>query len=155
MSSRKDAKAFKTILLAGVIAGVLDIVAAVVTTVLRDRPPMRMLQSIASGVLGQNSYNGGIKTASLGLVLHFIIATGWAAVFYLASRKLTFLVRQPIISGLLYGIFVFCIMNLVVLPLSAFPHKVSFSLSSVIIGVTVLMFCIGLPIALMVRRYST
>lgn len=155
MSSRKEPKAFKTILLAGVIAGVLDIVAAVVTTVLRGRPPMRMLQSIASGLLGLNSYNGGLKTAALGLVLHFIIATGWAAVFYVASRKLSFPVRQPIISGLLYGIFVFCFMNLIVLPLSAFPHKVSFTLSSVIIGVSVIMFCVGLPIALIVRRYST
>ena len=155
MSSIKESKAYKTILLAGLVAGVLDIVAAVVTTVLRDRPPMRMLQSIASGLLGLNSYNGGLKTAALGLVLHFIIATGWAAVFYAASRKLSFLVRQPIVSGLLYGIFVFCFMNLVVLPVSAFPHKISFPLSSVIIGVSVLMFCVGLPIALIVRRYST
>lgn len=154
MSLSKDTKAYKTILLAGVIAGVLDITAAAVTTILRDRPPMRMLQSIASGLLGSNSYNGGVKTAALGLLLHFIIATGWAAVFYAVSRKVGFLVRQPIISGLLYGIFVFCVMNLVVLPLSAFPHQVTFPLSNTIIGVTVIMFCVGLPIALIVRRFA-
>jgi len=154
MSSNAGSKPYKVILLAGLIAGVLDIVAAAITTVLRGRPPMRMLQSIASGVLGLNSYNGGLKTAALGLLFHFIIATGWAAVFYLASRKLTFLVRQPIVSGLLYGIAVYCFMNLVVLPLSAFPHQLSFPLSSVIIGVSVLMLCLGLPIALIVRRYS-
>jgi len=154
MSLSQDSKAYKTILLAGVIAGVLDITAAVVTTVLRDRPPVRMLQSIASGVLGPNSYNGGGKTAALGLLLHFIIATGWAAVFYAVSRKVGFLVRQPIISGLLYGIFVFCVMNLVVLPLSAFPHRVTFPLSNTIIGVAVIMLCVGLPIALIVRRFS-
>ena len=90
-----------------------------------------MLQSIASGVLGLNSYNGGLKTAALGLGLHFIIATGWAAIFYLASRKLKFMVQQPIVSGLLYGIAVYCLMNLVVLPLSAFPHKMQFPLSGV------------------------
>lgn len=154
MSPNKGMKPYKTILLAGLIAGVLDIVAAAVTTLLRSRPPMRMLQSIASGVLGLDSYNGGLKTAALGLVLHFIIATGWAAVFYAASRKLTFLVHQPIVSGLLYGIAVYCFMNLVVLPLSAFPHKMSFPLSSVLIGVTIIMLCVGLPIALIVRRYS-
>jgi len=154
MSSSEESKAYKTILLAGLVAGVLDITAAVVTTILRGRPPVRMLQSIASGVLGLASYNGGLKTAALGLVLHFIIATGWAAVFYAASRKLTFLVRQPIVSGLLYGIAVYCFMNLVVLPLSAFPHKVTFPLSSLIIGVVVLMLCVGLPISLIVRRYS-
>jgi hypothetical protein len=154
MSLSKDTEAYKTILLAGVIAGLLDITAAVVTTILREKPPLRMLQSIASGLLGLNSYNGGLKTAAFGLLLHFIIATGWAAVFYAVSRKVGFLVRQPIISGLLYGIFVFCIMNLAVLPLSAFPHKVTFPLSNTIIGVTVIMFCVGLPIALIVRRFS-
>jgi uncharacterized membrane protein YagU involved in acid resistance len=113
-----------------------------------------MLQSIASGLLGLDSYNRGLKTAALGVVLHFIIATGAAAVFYAASRKLTFLVRQPIISGLIYGIAVYFFMNLVVLPLSAFPHKVTFPLSSLIIGLVVHMLCVGLPIALVVRRYS-
>ncbi len=154
MSPNEGSKPYKIILLAGLVAGILDIIAAAITTILRGRPPTRMLQSIASGVLGLDSYNGGLKTAALGLVFHFIIATGWAAIFYAASRKLTFLVRQPIVSGLLYGIAVYCFMNLVVLPLSAFPHKMSFPLSSVLIGVSVIMFCVGLPIALIVRRYS-
>jgi uncharacterized membrane protein YagU involved in acid resistance len=145
---------FKTILLAGLVAGVLDLTAAVVTTLLRGRPPTRMLQSIASGLLGLDSYNGGLKTAALGVVLHFIIATGAAAVFYAASRKLTFLVRQAIVSGLLYGIAVYFFMQLVVLPLSAFPHRVTFPLSGVLIGLGVHMLCVGLPISLIVRRYS-
>jgi hypothetical protein len=154
MSSREGSKPFKTILLAGLVAGVLDLTAAVVTTILRGRPPTRMLQSIASGVLGLDSYNGGLKTAALGVVLHFVIATGAAAVFYAASRKLTFLVRQAIVSGVFYGIVVYFFMNLVVLPLSAFPHKVTFPLSSLVIGLGVHMLCVGLPIALVVRRYS-
>jgi hypothetical protein len=154
MSPNEGSKPYKTILLAGLVAGVLDIIAAAITTVLRGRAPMRMLQSIASGVLGLDSYNGGVKTAALGLGLHFIIATGWAAIFYAVSRRVTFLVRQPIVSGLLYGIAVYCFMNLVVLPLSAFPHQMSFPFSAVAIGVTVIMLCVGLPIALVVRRYS-
>lgn len=154
MSPSEGSKPYKTILLAGSIAGVLDITAAVATTLLRSRPPTRMLQSIASGVLGLNSYNGGLKTAALGLVLHFVIAAGAAAVFYAASRKLTILVQQAIISGVLYGIAVYFFMQLVVLPLSAFPHKVSFSLSGLLIGLGVHIFCVGLPISLVVRRYS-
>jgi uncharacterized membrane protein YagU involved in acid resistance len=151
---RRGSEPYKIILLAGLIAGVLDLTAAVVTTVLRGREPVRMLQSITSGLIGLESYNGGLKTAALGVVLHFIIATGAATVFYAVSRKLTFLLRQPIISGLLYGIAVYFFMNLVVLPLSAFPHRVTFPLSSLIIGLVVHMFCVGLPIALVVRRYS-
>ncbi|MCM3872012.1 MAG: hypothetical protein ND895_15110 [Pyrinomonadaceae bacterium] len=153
--SSKGWKSYQIILLAGLVAGVLDITAAAITTLLRGGKPLRMLQSIASGLLGLDSYNGGLKTSALGLLLHFIIATGWAAVFYLASSKLEFLLRQAIVSGLLYGIAVYCLMNLVVLPLSAFPHKISFPLSSLVIGVTVLMLCVGLPISLIVRRYSS
>jgi uncharacterized membrane protein YagU involved in acid resistance len=63
-------------------------------------------------------------------------------------------VRQAIVSGLLYGIVVYFFMNLVVLPVSAFPHQVSFPISSLIIGLVVHMLCVGLPIALVVRRYS-
>lgn len=154
MSSKKEWKPYQTILFAGLIAGVLDLAAAVVTTILRDRPPIRMLQSIASGLLGLDSYNGGLKTAALGVALHFVIAIGAAAVFYAMSRKFTFLVRQPIISGLIYGVAVYCFMNLVVLPLSAFPHQISFPLSSLLIGLAVHMLCVGLPISLTVRRYS-
>ena len=154
VSSKKESQAYKTILLAGLVAAVLDLAAAVVTTILRGRQPVRMLQSIASGVLGLDSYNGGLRTAVLGLALHFVIATGAAAVFYATSRKFTFLLRQPIISGLIYGIAVYCFMNLIVLPLSAFPHQTSLPLSAVAIGLVVLMLCVGLPISLIVRRYS-
>jgi hypothetical protein len=136
------------------IAGVLDITAAIITTLVRGGRPTRMLQSIASGVLGAGSYQGGTKTIALGLMLHFVIALGATAVFYAASRKLRFLVRQAIISGLLYGIAVFFFMNLVVLPLSAVPFKVSFGASQLITGLIVHMLCVGLPIALVVRHFS-
>jgi len=152
---KRGFRSYHVILVAGLVAGVLDITAALVISSLRGVKPMRVLQSIASGLLGLASYQGGLETAALGLVLHFVIATGAAAVFYAASRKLTFLVRQTIGSGLLFGIAVYCFMNLVVLPISAFPHKISFPLSSLLIGVVVLMLCVGLPISLIVRRYST
>jgi len=45
-------------------------------------------------------------------------------------------------------------MNLVVLPLSAVTFKTSHALANVVTSVLILMFCVGLPIALVVRRYS-
>ncbi len=71
----------------------LDITAAFVNSGLRGVRPIRILQAIASGLLGAGSYKGGFATATLGLVLHFVIAFGATAVYYAASRKLTFLVR--------------------------------------------------------------
>ena len=58
---------------------------------------------IASGLLGPASFQGGTTTAALGLVLHFVIAFGFATFYNLASRPFPALVRQPVVCGLLYG----------------------------------------------------
>lgn len=144
---------YRAIFWAGLIAGTMDISAAFTTSALRGGTPARLLRYIAGGLLGPEAFQGGTGTAALGLALHFLIATAWAAIYYAASRKLRVLVRRPILCGLLYGMVVYCVMNLVVLPLSALP-KPTFTLSGVLIGASILMVCIGLPIALIVRRYS-
>jgi len=77
-----------------------------------------------------------------------------AAVYYLASRKLKFLVERAIVCGSVYGVAVYLFMNLIVLPLSAFPHKISYSLVTVVTGLNVHVLCIGLPISLTVRRIA-
>ena len=145
----------KTIFWGGLIAGTLDISGACIVSWLRASvPPERVLQSVASGLLGAAAYTGGAKTAILGLLLHFFIATIWTIVFYLASRKLRFLIAQPIMSGLLYGVVVYAFMNFVVIPLSRFPQRGTPTLTGRLIGLVIIMFCIGLPIALIVRRFS-
>ncbi len=150
----EKSKAYRAILWGGLIAGVLDITAAFVTNGLRGISPIRILQSIASGLLGMGSYKGGFVTAVLGLFLHFIIAAGAAAVYYLLSRKLRFLVERAIVCGPVYGVAVYLFMNLIVLPLSAFPHKISYPLVKVVTGLIVHMLCVGLPISLTVRRIA-
>lgn len=146
---------FKTVFWGGLIAGTLDITGACVASWLRAGVmPVRVLQSVASGLLGSDAYTGGAKTAVLGLALHFLIATIWTVVFYLASRKLRFLLAQPIVWGLVYGIVVYAFMNFVVLPMSKFPQRTPPTLTGRLIGLVIIMFCIGLPIALIVRRFS-
>lgn len=146
---------FKTIFWGGLIAGALDITGACVVSWLRASvPAVRVLQSVASGLLGPAAYTGGTKTAVLGLVLHFLIATIWTIVFYVASRKLRFLLQQPIVWGLIYGVVVYAFMNFVVLPWSHFPQRTPPTLTGRLIGLLIIMFCIGLPIALIVRRFS-
>ena len=138
----------------GLIAGTLDICAACLTAWLRAGvSPIRLLQSVASGLLGQAAFEGGVKTALLGLALHFFIATIWTIVFYLASRKWLFLIERPIQFGLIYGIAVYLFMNFVVLPLSRVTPRPA-TLTGRTIGLLTIMFCIGLPIALIVRRFS-
>jgi len=141
----------RTILFAGLLAGALDITAAFLVYGLRGVRPVRILQSVASGLLGVTAYKGGLGTAALGTLLHFFIAVVAAGVYYAASRKLGVLVRQPVLSGVLYGVLVYLFMNHVVLPLSAVPKR-PFVLSMAAVMVVIHMICVGLPIALVVSR---
>src|SRR5690242_18055009 len=143
----------KGLLLGGLLCGILDISSAIIISLVGHRSPVRMLQGIASGLLGPRSFNGGSTTAALGLFLHFVIAFSAATVFFLASRKLAFLTRHPVISGLLYGICVYIVMYWIVVPLSAI-HRHPTSLSAIPLPVLVHMFCVGLPISLGVWWYS-
>jgi hypothetical protein len=151
MSARN---AVKPILLGGLIAGTLDITAACISAWLQaEVTPIRVLQYVASGALGPAAFTGGTWTALLGLAFHYLIATTATAVFYLASRRLRFLIEWPIPMGLLYGLFVYLFMNFVVVPLSAVRRGTP-PLSARAIQALIIMFCVGLPIALIVRRFS-
>ena len=143
----------KAILLGGLTAGVLDITAASVNSWLRTgRGPVSTFQSVAGGLYGAETFNGGYRSAALGLAIHFFIALTAAAVYYLASRKLKFMTRHAILSGALYGVAVWMFMYMVVLPLSAWKTSVStFTFSTVLTGVLIHIFCVGLPIALFTR----
>jgi hypothetical protein len=143
----------RAILLGGASAGVLDIFAAFTVYGLRGVPPVRILQSIASGLLGGAAFEGGVATAALGAALHFVIATGAAATYTLASRKLDVLVRRPWAAGAAFGVAVYLFMNFVVLPLSAVAKR-PFSPEMAAIMVVVHVFCVGLPIAFAARRHS-
>jgi hypothetical protein len=156
MISRSFSNAAKVILAGGLIAGTLDITAAFVSAWLRTRTtPFTVLQFVASGALGRPAFTGGYPTALAGLAFHFLIATTATAVFYLASRKLRFLIEWPVPMGLLYGFLVYLFMNFVVLPRSAItPPRVAPTLSSRAIQALIIMFFVGLPIALIVRWFS-
>src|SRR5205807_9013701 len=107
-SSTNGSRALKTILIAGLIAGALDITyACVFSYIRRGVKPIAVLQSVASGALGAKAREGGIKTALLGLFFHFVIALTAASVYFFASRVFRFMVTHAIISGILYGLGVY------------------------------------------------
>jgi hypothetical protein len=147
---RRQSAAF-TIVVGGLIAGLIDITYAVGFSALRGVAPTRILQSVASGLLGSPAYQGGAATAALGLVLHFVLMLIIAAIFYFVSTRMRFLIARPVLWGGLYGFLVYWVMNLVVLPLSAFPSQVKFVPIVVITSLIVHAFGIGVPIALASR----
>jgi hypothetical protein len=148
----KNCGAFRAILTAGLIVGVLDISSACVIWWQRGVGVCRGLQGITAGLLGANSFDGGLVTAGLGLALHFFVAFVVVSVFYLASREIEFLTIHPVASGVLYGILVYIVMYWCVLPMAfpTFRHRVWNELLAVAIHISL----IGLPCALIVRRYS-
>jgi len=135
------------------IAGALDITYAIVFLYFRAGvKPSRILQSVASGLLGRAAYDGGTRTAALGLGLHFLIAFIITAIYFTVASKQAWLTRRPLVTGVLYGFVVYVVMNLVVIPLSAIgtrPHPATITM---ITGVLVHMFFIGVPIASGARR---
>lgn len=133
------------------IVGTLDILDAVIFFGIRNGvAPGRILQGIASGLLGRASFDGGVKTMALGLVCHYTIATLIVLTYWLVSRKLAFLRCDFWIWGPLYGIVAWCVMNFVVIPLSAATQG-AFVTIVVINGILIHMFGIGLPSAWVAR----
>lgn len=153
VSLPKNPNALLALLWAGFACGALDLTAALVVYGFFGLKPMRLLQGIASGLLGTKAFSGGIATAVLGVLCHFLIAFAAAAVYLMASRVFGFLVEHAVVSGILYGVAVYFFMNRIVLPLSA-AAKRPFSLQMMLVGVVIHIFCVGLPIALSVRRFS-
>lgn len=140
------------ILSGGAACGVLDISAALIVYGFFGARPVRLLQSVASGLLGPRAFEGGLATALLGLFCHFVIAFLAATVYVVAARWMRFLVERTVISGVLYGVAVYFFMNRVVVPLSA-ARRNPFSLKMMIIGILIHIFCVGTPIAFMARKF--
>lgn len=144
----------KTILLSGFIAGSLDILSAflVYVIVLNKTTAANILKGIASGIFHAKAFTGGTMMAFCGLLFHFIIAFCFAIFYFLIYRHIPFLQKQKIINGLLYGIFVWCVMNLLILPI-VFSRPVTFKLDPFLIGASILMVMIGLPISIITNKY--
>jgi len=149
----RKSPALRTILWAGSICGTMDITAAFVVYGYFGLKPIPLLQGIAAGLLGPQSLQGGYATALLGLLCHYFIAYSAAAVFYVASRRLTWLLSLAEIAGVLYGTAVYFFMNRIVVPLSL-ARKNPFSFKMMVIGILIHIFCVGLPIAITVHYFS-
>lgn len=138
----------KTIFLAGIIAGFLDGIAAVVI-------PGKMnfsgvFKFVASGVFGKDAFTGSGEMIFYGIIIHFTIAIAFSFIYYFSFFKLKFFQRNKFIGGLIYGIFVWGIMNLIILPFTNIPQR-PFNWAGAIQGLLILMVCIGLPISLFIN----
>jgi hypothetical protein len=175
-ASQSKRKSFlKTILLTGLLAGSLDAIAAMTQFLIRNNGgnPLKVWRYVGSGVLGQDIMNKSLETAAIyGLLFHFLIAFTFTLFFYLIFPTIKQFSKNAFITGLLYGIGVWLVMNLLIVPLSNVNSKgklwtkvigadgsshIAFQFpadpTQMAIGILIIMFCVGLPISLMTHKY--
>jgi hypothetical protein len=149
--SIRAARGLGLVLAGGLVAGALDLTFAFVFYGQQGAAPLRILQGIASGVLGRGSFQMGLASAALGAFFHFSISVCAAAIYYLASLRFSFLTRRVAISGAIFGVLMFLAMHFIVVPLSAIkpsPMKVG----NVIGELCSHVFLFGMVIAYAVSR---
>jgi uncharacterized membrane protein YagU involved in acid resistance len=148
-------RALEVIPAGGVLVGIFDLVFAFTFYgIFLKAAALRIFQSVAAGILGRPAaIEGGLKTFFLGILLHFLVATCIATVYYLVSLVLPLVLRYPVPSGLIYGMIAYLGMNYIVIPLSAIGPRTT-SKRAWIFAVEIIghAFLVGLPLALLARR---
>ena len=148
--SLSSAGPWRTITMIGLLAGTLDAVAAIVVS---QASPAAVFRFIASGAFGAGqAFSGGSIMIFWGVIFHYFIAFSWTVLFFFMYPALPWMRKNKYISGLLYGIFVWIIMNRVVIPLSEIAQR-PFNLKGALTGMSILMVAIGLPISILTHRY--
>jgi uncharacterized membrane protein YagU involved in acid resistance len=135
------------VVLAGLVSGALDIVAAFASYAAQGATVEGILKYIASGVLGASAMQGGLATAGLGLLFHFALTVGMAAVFLLAALRLPALTLRPWLWGAVYGVLTWVAMVYIVVPLSAVTGWKLPQGWSIVSGLLSHIFYVGVPIA--------
>lgn len=151
MEPKRIKIALKAIIISGILAGILDCIAAVVF--LGNMDFSGVWKYVASGYFGKNAFEGGNEMVVYGLLFHFSIAIVWAIVYYFIIIKINFFTKFEILGGLVYGIIIWLIMNLIILPLTNITDS-SYSVIGVIKNIIILMLSVGLPISLMTNRIN-
>jgi hypothetical protein len=141
---------WKAIIITSVTAGTLDLAAAVVSS---GASLEVVCKYIASALVGrERGFATGLSSAVLGFFLHYFITFCWTTLFFLVYPKLKFMSRNIYLSGALYGVFVWTMMNMVVVPSSQIV-KPPFDLTKATIGLLIIVFMVGLPIAILAQRF--
>ena len=141
------------VLIGSLAVAVLDGIEPVIFYALRGVHPMRVFQGIAAGLLGRESFNGGVPTMVLGMGLHLFIASVIVTLYWLASRRWKALAERPVPYGILYGLVVYAVMTFIVVPLSAAGSGIRIPPPVMLAnGIFAHLFCVGLPTAFAVGR---
>ena len=142
------------VLKAGLIVGTLDILAAFIQVYSKtQKRPIIVLNFIASGVFGKEAFSGGNKMAAFGLLFHYLIAFGFTLLFFMLYPKIKEVIKNRVIVGVFYGLFIWLVMQFLVVPLSQAP-PMKLTVQGAITASLILIVCIGLPLSWLAKRYT-
>lgn len=146
-------KGFKlVILVTWLLAGTMDALAA--TFILAGGNGAGVFKYVASSFYGKAAFNGGSDMVLQGLVIHYLIALAFTLFYFYLYPRFAFLKRSIIISSILYGLFVWVVMNLFAVPLTRIGWRGMHAVPA-ILNAAILIFCIALPITLIASKYYT
>ena len=147
-SRRQAGSAASTVVIAGVVAGAIDLALNTVEAVNAGTSVLKPWKGVAAALLGKNAViQGGDAMAIIGVGLHFLITIGAAAIYYLVAKRWGWLVRHAFLSGLVFGTIFFLAMNYVILPLTFIGHPLYVGGRTIAIALPSHIIMIGLPIS--------
>jgi hypothetical protein len=137
----------------GLLAGTLDALAAILWEHLYfNMDTASIFKYIAGGIFGKAAFADGFNMVLYGVLIHYFIASIFTIILFLLYPFISFRLKNKYIVGILYGLVIWLIMNLIVLPLSN-TAKYPFNINHALIACGILIVCVGLPISLMANRH--
>jgi hypothetical protein len=144
----------RLLLLTGLLVGSLDILTAITDVyIATGSGPAAVLKYIASGVFGNEAFDGGAVMIAWGLFFHFAIAFSFTIFFFWIYPRIKIMQHYPVLTGVIYGIFIWIITARIIVPLSNTPPPGPFKLLRALKAITILIIMIGLPLSFIMRRY--
>ena len=142
----------KSIAIATLVAGTLDIGSAIAMTAARGKSVAAMLSFVASGPFGDGVAQLGAAGAIAGLAVHFGIMTAMVTIFAATVDRLPALRRRPLGVGAAYGLLLYLVMYWIVIPLR-WPETLNhIRLGAIANALTIHVLLVGIPIAWIVAR---
>jgi hypothetical protein len=139
---------------AGLLVGCLDILAALVNFYIQTgRDPRIVLKYIASAVFGRDAYGADPLFPVMGLIFHFLIAFTWTLIFFFLYPRIKLMSRNRILTGVVYGLLVWMVMNRLVVPLSRAAVSPVFAWKQAVPAILILILAIGIPLSFLADRY--
>lgn len=155
MNSSRKWPPFSLLIKAWLLVGTLDLLAAFIDLyVSLGRNPFQTVpRYIASAWFGMDAFKGGGSMIAWGVLFHYLIAGFFTLFFFLLYVNIRWMSRYWVLAACLFSLFIWVVMNRLVVPASRVPVLPVFNPWKALKAVAILTFLIGLPLAWIAKRH--